>query len=158
MDDREKRVLAALAGMAYQYLYRQKDSIQASSAVDAGERAILILAEYGLVEADERGRITGRWTEAGRELLRTSASSAALTSRRREHMDDREKRLLVALAKMAEHWLYRPQYDVLDSDAMDAGEHAIVILAEYGLVEADKRGRILGRWTEAGRELVKTSD
>ena len=73
-------------------------------------------------------------------------------------MDNREKRLLVALAKMADHWLYRRQQGVLDSDAMDAGEHAILILAEYGLVEADNRSRILGRWTEAGRELLKTSD
>jgi hypothetical protein len=66
--------------------------------------------------------------------------------------------VIVALAKMANHWLYRRQQGVLDSDAVDAGEHAILILAEYGMVEADQRGRITGRWTEAGRELLKTSD
>lgn len=73
-------------------------------------------------------------------------------------MDDREKRVLLALAKMAEQYLTRRKDGVLDSDAMDAGESAILILAEYGLVEANQRGRIMGRWTEAGRELLKTPD
>ena len=71
-------------------------------------------------------------------------------------MDNREKRLLAALAAMAYQYLHRQKEDILDSDAMDAGEHAILVLAEYGMVEVDQRGRILGRWTNAGRELLKT--
>jgi hypothetical protein len=36
-------------------------------------------------------------------------------------MDDREKRLLPALASMAWQYLYHRKHDVLDSNAMDAG-------------------------------------
>jgi hypothetical protein len=64
-------------------------------------------------------------------------------------MDDREKRTLVALAKMAGQYLCRG--DILDSGDMDAGETAILILAEHGFVEVDERGRIkrVGRQPEA---------
>jgi hypothetical protein len=67
-------------------------------------------------------------------------------------MDEREKRVVVALAKMADQYLCRG--DLLDSEAMDAGETALLILGEYGLVEVDDGGRITGRWTATGSKLL----
>ena len=59
---------------------------------------------------------------------------------------------------MAEQYLGRRHDGILDSDGMDAGESEILILAEYGLVDADLHGRTTGRWTAAGKKLLKAPD
>ena len=60
MTDAERRLLAALAAMAEQYL---KDEGQLDSlSMSAGERALEELARYGLVETDTIFR-TGVWTD-----------------------------------------------------------------------------------------------
>jgi hypothetical protein len=66
-------------------------------------------------------------------------------------MTDAERRLLVALAWMCEQYLGNGKGDWLDHQAMSAGEDAIALLAEYGMVEPRGRG---GRWTAAGRALL----
>jgi|GEM_PF-6844739 len=64
--DSERRLLAALAWMAVQYLDRggELDSLSMS----AGERAIEELARYGLVESDAIRR-SAVWTDAGGRFL-----------------------------------------------------------------------------------------
>ena len=66
-------------------------------------------------------------------------------------MTDREKKLLIALVKMVDQYL--DQYeDQVDSRSMSAGEHAIAVFADFGLMEViDSR---FGRWTEAGKKFV----
>ena len=66
-------------------------------------------------------------------------------------MMDREKKLLVALAKMVDQYLDCHQHEV-DSHSMSAGEHAIEALAEFGLM--DVINARFGRWTEAGKKFV----
>jgi hypothetical protein len=66
-------------------------------------------------------------------------------------MDDREKRLLVALVKMVRQYLDHADDGVVDSLSMSAGEHAIAVLAEYGLMEVIS-GRA-GRWTKKSEEF-----
>ena len=66
-------------------------------------------------------------------------------------MTDREKKLLMALAKMVDQYL--DQYeDQVDSRSMSAGEHAIDALADFGLMEVVETR--FGRWTEAGKKFV----
>ena len=67
-------------------------------------------------------------------------------------MTDREKKLLVALAKMVDQYLDSYE-DEVDSHSMSAGEHAIMALAEYGLME--NINARFGRWTEAGKKFVE---
>jgi hypothetical protein len=50
---------------------------------------------------------------------------------------------------------YLQSGDELDSLAMSAGEQAIRVLAEHGLVEPHAGGRC-ARWTEAGRRFLQT--
>jgi hypothetical protein len=66
-------------------------------------------------------------------------------------MSDREKRLLIALAKMVDQYLDVYQ-DEVDSRSMSAGEHAIKALAEFGLME--NINTRFGRWTEAGKSFL----
>jgi hypothetical protein len=66
-------------------------------------------------------------------------------------MTGREKKLLVALAKMVDQYLDCYQ-DEVDSRSMSAGEHAIGALAEFGLM--DVINARFGRWTEAGKKFV----
>jgi hypothetical protein len=66
-------------------------------------------------------------------------------------MTDREKKLLVALAKMVDQYLDCYQ-DEVDSLSMSAGEHAISALAEFGLM--DIINPRFGRWTEAGTKFL----
>jgi hypothetical protein len=66
-------------------------------------------------------------------------------------MTGREKKLLVALAKMVDQYLDCYQ-DQVDSRSMSAGEHAIGALAEFGLM--DVINARFGRWTEAGKKFV----
>jgi hypothetical protein len=71
-------------------------------------------------------------------------------------MNETEKKLLQALAKMAAQYLVQHVQDTeLDSIAMGAGEHALTVLAEYGLVTLKGGHRIRGNWTEAGRSFLE---
>ena len=56
-------------------------------------------------------------------------------------MDEREKRLLMALVGMVHQCLNERDPGVVDSDALSAYECAIRVLAEYGLVEVIFKGR-----------------
>ena len=69
-------------------------------------------------------------------------------------MKDAERRLLIALAWMCEQYLSERDTDYLDHKCMSAGEDAVKILAQYGLVEPDGRG---GCWTEAGKALLAST-
>jgi hypothetical protein len=69
-------------------------------------------------------------------------------------MDDRQKRALGALASMVRQYLEKRPDNLLDSDAMGAGERAIDALAEFGYMEKVVVGRTFGRWTEAGEALL----
>jgi hypothetical protein len=72
MTEQEEKLLEALAYMARQYLDTYPDGTVDSYAMSAGERAILALVDYGLMEnaTGERGRILGRWTHAGNRVLK----------------------------------------------------------------------------------------
>jgi hypothetical protein len=66
-------------------------------------------------------------------------------------MTDREKKLLVALVKMVDQYLDRYE-DEADSRSMSAGEHAIEVLADFGLMEVVNTR--FGRWTEADKKFI----
>jgi nucleoid DNA-binding protein len=44
--------------------------------------------------------------------------------------------------------------DQVDSRSMSAGEHAIVALADFGLMENNTRFARFGRWTDAGKKFL----
>ena len=67
-------------------------------------------------------------------------------------MTDSEKKILIALVLMVRQYLHKYD-DEVDSLAESAGEHAIEALAEFGLMEAVNTH--FGRWTEAGKQLLK---
>lgn len=64
-------------------------------------------------------------------------------------MTEKEKRLLKVLVGMTEQYL-RTKEGRLDHQRMNAGEDAIELLAEYGLVLNEGRN---SRWTDAGWQL-----
>jgi len=66
-------------------------------------------------------------------------------------MTDNEQRLLIALAWMCEQYIGTGHASYLDHQAISAGEDAVQLLVQYGLVEPTGRG---GSWTEAGRKLL----
>ena len=66
-------------------------------------------------------------------------------------MTENEFRLLRSLAWMCDQYLGEAGKEGLDHLYMSAGETAVDLLAEYGLLQADARG---GVWTEAGRALL----
>lgn len=66
MNEREEKILEALAGMVLQYL-DSVDGRMDNMCIGAGEDAIDVLSEYGLVEK-ENNRFSS-WTEAGLRLL-----------------------------------------------------------------------------------------
>jgi len=67
MTDREEQLLSALALMAAQYL-EQEDQLHLDHMfMSAGERAVKLLAEYGLAIDDGRN---SRWTDAGLTFLK----------------------------------------------------------------------------------------
>ncbi len=77
-------------------------------------------------------------------------------------MSKREEKLLIVLVCMARQYLAfktKEGREALDSAAMGAGEEAILLLKEYGLVELmPGPGRIGAYWTEAGNELWNSRD
>ena len=64
-------------------------------------------------------------------------------------MTPKEKKLLEALAWMSEQHLRDGAG--LDHVCMSAGERAIEVLYEYGLVQVNKRGT---KWTELGEKIL----
>ena len=66
---------------------------------------------------------------------------------------DAEQQLVVALAWMCEQYLHTGQ-NRLDHMFMSAGERAIELLAERGLIEQSGSG---GVWTDAGLALLGSS-
>ena len=64
MTNEEERLLAALAGMCVQYL--ERDGILDHMFMSAGEDAVSVLADYGLIEAQGR---EATWTDAGKLFL-----------------------------------------------------------------------------------------
>ena len=65
-----------------------------------------------------------------------------------------EHRLLVALAWMCQQYLYDHRGKCLDHVCMSAGERAIELLYEYGLVDSVDRG---AQWTEAGNDFLDSN-
>lgn len=66
VSERERRILRALAGMAYQYMGGGFDGKLDHMCMSAGEDAVKVLAEFGLVVDEGRH---SRWTPAGEALL-----------------------------------------------------------------------------------------
>lgn len=64
-SEREERLLGALAWMVKQYLSVEDGGLD-HVCMSAGEQAMTLLAEYGLVTDDTRH---GRWTDAGERFL-----------------------------------------------------------------------------------------
>ena len=67
MTEREKRMARAIIAVTEQYLHKQNDLID-SNALSAAEMTIGALAEAGLMEVVDKGRIFGRWTEAAKQF------------------------------------------------------------------------------------------
>jgi len=63
-----------------------------------------------------------------------------------------ERRLLVALAWMCEQYL--SDGSGLDHMCMSAGEGAVDLLIQYGLLEPSGRG---GTWTAAGQAILDSN-
>ena len=62
-------------------------------------------------------------------------------------MTEQEQKLLIALVKMVSQYL--TEYgDEVDSISQSAGEHALQVLADFGLTET--LNTRFGRWTEEG--------
>lgn len=66
-------------------------------------------------------------------------------------MTANEKRLLLALAWMCEQYIGSGEQTGLDHECMGAGEDAVELLVEYGMVSPSGRG---GTWTSTGRALL----
>jgi hypothetical protein len=67
-----------------------------------------------------------------------------------DDVTDGEKKLLIALVAMVHQYLNR-YGDEVDNLAESAGEHAIEVLADFGLMELVNTR--FGRWTEAGKKF-----
>ena len=65
-------------------------------------------------------------------------------------MSDDEYHLLRALALMCAQYI--GEGDWVDHECIGAGEEAVAQLVKYGTIEPSGRG---GRWTEAGKHLLK---
>jgi len=62
---RERQILRALAAMAYQWM-TDREGVVWHSFVSAGEEAVEVLEQFGLIERAENGG--WNWTELGREF------------------------------------------------------------------------------------------
>jgi hypothetical protein len=67
--------------------------------------------------------------------------------------ENTEQKAVIALAWMTELYL-RSEEDVLDNMAMSAGELALEVLAERGLVTWLHDGVRFASWTDEGRKLL----
>lgn len=66
VTEAERRLLTALAGMCSQYLETEDGDLD-HLFMSAGEGAVRILVDYGLVTPSGRG---GTWTDDGQALLK----------------------------------------------------------------------------------------
>jgi hypothetical protein len=64
VKEQEERLLTALVWMCVQYL--EEDGSLNHMHMSAGEQAMKLLAEYGLIDGPQRGAV---WTEHGRAFL-----------------------------------------------------------------------------------------
>jgi hypothetical protein len=159
LSERERRLLETLVHEVDRLLDRpfengQEGSLIDTSAMHAGESAILALEEYSVVNLCLPTLRFGEWTDAGQRLrkalpkesvgvraqhnlpLLTELDDPEYTPATGLGIGNREALLLEALCAMTR------QYYVV--------EHAITVLAEYGLVEPTGCS---GQWTEAGRKF-----
>ncbi|PTS91027.1 hypothetical protein DBR41_23270 [Pseudomonas sp. HMWF010] len=65
MSHADRELLTALAAMCAQYL--ENDGVLDHQCMSAGEKAVRVLIQHGLVTPSARG---GAWTDAGRAVLR----------------------------------------------------------------------------------------
>ncbi|MBA3050691.1 MAG: hypothetical protein KKE42_16135 [Alphaproteobacteria bacterium] len=68
-------------------------------------------------------------------------------------MSERDKAVLAALVRMVDQYL--TVGEELDTLSMSAGQNALRILADAGLVDYD--GGRCGTWTQAGRDQITRS-
>jgi|HubBroStandDraft_6_1064221.scaffolds.fasta_scaffold1175624_2 hypothetical protein len=73
MDEREQRLVRALALMVFQFLGEKNDLVW-TQGLSAGERAMQSLVEYGLMK-EVKGCLTGEWTELGQRVLKGEPKS-----------------------------------------------------------------------------------
>jgi hypothetical protein len=67
-------------------------------------------------------------------------------------MSEPERKLLIALVLMVEQYLTSGR--VLDNLAEHAGEMALEVLADHGLVTLQPGSYRFAQWTDAGRQLL----
>jgi len=150
----EERVLYALASMCVQYIggYRDRQYLPLDpGCIGAGDRAVDVLKDYGLLEPSGRG---GTWTERGLALL--VGRFAEVSPKQVIFQNEREEqRALHTLASMCGQYigdytngLYLSPYH----SRTDAAERAISVLVDYGFVEASESG---GTWTKRGLALLR---
>jgi hypothetical protein len=68
-----------------------------------------------------------------------------------EVLTERERKLLIALVHMVCQHLTEYDDDQVDSISQSAGQHALEVLADFGLIEA--LNTRFGRWTEEGKRF-----
>ena len=70
-------------------------------------------------------------------------------------MTEKEQRVLQALAWMCEQYIGSGRADFLDHECISAGEDAVAVLADYGLVEITSVRE--AKWTDGGKALLDQS-
>ena len=69
-------------------------------------------------------------------------------------MTDNEKKLLISLIMMVKQYL--GDADEVYNQSMSAGEHAFLVLEDFGLMEVlNPQVPCTGRWTEAGKNFIE---
>ena len=71
-------------------------------------------------------------------------------------MEPNEEYILQALAWMVMQYIGNVDDDDIDTMCMSAGQHAVEVLAKYGLVEILNGNLRNARWTEAGKQFLAT--
>jgi hypothetical protein len=71
MEPNEEYILQALAWMTLQYIGSPENDHIDTMCMSAGERAVEVLAKYGLVEISGGNLRSAQWTEAGKQFLAT---------------------------------------------------------------------------------------
>lgn len=135
----ERRILFELARMSELCLRRRDEDYLDHECMSAGERAIQILGEYGLVDEDGRG---GSWSTEGKRLLKSSIWPQMSGSPIIREPSESERRILFALALMFS------QYNI------PTKQNIIKILSEYGLMDGNELG---SSWSTEGRELLDSN-
>jgi hypothetical protein len=69
-------------------------------------------------------------------------------------MTDNEKKLLIALIMIVKQYL--GDGDEVYNSSMSAGEHAFLVLEDFGLMKVlNPQVPCTGRWTEAGKSFIE---